>query len=375
MAENTVPITIRAGSCHVLYAFDIGLAVDLAECPGRVASLGRTTLSGRNRRAPRYFGFDPAPLTIVQESDPPPLGPYQVSRNVSLTFYDFGALSIDYEIPFASDLAGLRALSVELAENETLARDARQRARALLHGLGDAVEHPILSDLTEDYAIFEVRDFSLGCPADELPQRAGPLLAQILRAETQTLSAQESADALACRIAYGNDDLTLVDWNAAMVFDRDAEDVRSVLEFANVELLELRFLDQQLDVSLDRSYELSAQPPDFLHLLTGTTARQMRRISRMQMEGAILFERVSNAPKLLGDQFLARLYRLAAQRFHVSEWNAGILRKLETLQDFYQQMHGAIATWRLEMLEWIVIILIALEMVIPICQWLFPVGR
>ena len=73
----------------------------------------------------------------------------------------------------------------------------------------------------------------------------------------------------------------------------------------------------------------------------GLGARTMRQISRMQLEGAILFERVSNAPKLLGDQFLARVYRLAAQRFHLSEWNASILRKLDTIEDFYQQMHTA----------------------------------
>jgi hypothetical protein len=41
--------------------------------------------------------------------------------------------------------------------------------------------------------------------------------------------------------------MTIVDWDAAFVLDPDPEDVRAVLEFANVQLLEMRWLDLQLD--------------------------------------------------------------------------------------------------------------------------------
>jgi len=50
------------------------------------------------------------------------------------------------------------------------------------------------------------------------------------------------------------------------------------------------------------------------------------------------FEGVNNALKLLGDQYLARLYRLVAQRFHLVEWDGSILRKLETLEGIYQKI-------------------------------------
>lgn len=39
---------------------------------------------------------------------------------------------------------------------------------------------------------------------------------------------------------------SLKDWHAALLFDREADDVRAVLEFANVELLELPYLDEKL---------------------------------------------------------------------------------------------------------------------------------
>jgi hypothetical protein len=301
---------------------------------------------------------------MLQEAALPAVGAYAVSPSVSLTFYDFGAVSISYEIGFSGNLEEVRALSIEIEKNEALRNDSRRRAGDIMRVLGDAIDHPLVAAPVEDYSIFEIKDFSLSCPTGELPKRAAGILAQIMRAEPQALSEQESSDSLSCCITYGLDDITLIDWNAAMIFDRDADDVSAVLEFANVELLELRFLDYQLDGSLDRSYELTSRPHSLKRWLPGWTARSIKKISLMQLEGAILFERVSNAPKLLGDQFLARVYRLAAQRFHVSEWNASILRKLDTIEDFYQQIHSRAAGQRLELLEWIIIILILIEVIL-----------
>jgi hypothetical protein len=45
----------------------------------------------------------------------------------------------------------------------------------------------------------------------------------------------------------------------------------------------------------------------------------LHRVAQMQVDSAMLFEGVNNALKLLGDQYLARVYRLASQRFHLEE--------------------------------------------------------
>ena len=95
---------------------------------------------------------------------------------------------------------------------------------------------------------------------DDLCTRYAQDIAQILRAETQPLSQQEVMDALAYRLSFGVDDVTIVDWNAGLLVDREGDDVRTVLEFANVELLELRYLDRSLDDALDRSYQALTLP-------------------------------------------------------------------------------------------------------------------
>jgi uncharacterized Rmd1/YagE family protein len=74
---------------------------------------------------------------------------------------------------------------------------------------------------------------------------------------------------------------------------------------------------------------------------------------------------VNNALKLLGDQYLARLYRAATERFHLAEWDNAIIRKLETLDSIYGKISDRVASQRMEALEWIVIILIAVEIALP----------
>jgi uncharacterized Rmd1/YagE family protein len=75
---------------------------------------------------------------------------------------------------------------------------------------------------------------------------------------------------------------------------------------------------------------------------------------------------VSNALKLVGDQYLARLYRMAAQRMRLSEWDQSIARKLQTAESIYQKLSDQASTVRLEVLEWIIIVLIAVSILLAL---------
>jgi hypothetical protein len=123
----------------------------------------------------------------------------------------------------------------------------------------------------------------------------------------------------------------------------------------------MRLLDDRLDRSLDRCYEAVSSPGrlPFVPL-------DVRRIGRMQVDGALLHERVRNALKLVGDQYLARLYRLAGSRFHLTEWQASIQRKLEAIESVYEKLFSRASTQRLEFLEWMIVLLILFEIVLSL---------
>ncbi len=357
-----------SGLCHAMFAHDVGSAIDLDHAESLAAHASgiegeaRPTLR-RARREPRSFEFTPAPLRVLLPGPPLNIHGHTTRGEVEAVIFDFGALSLTYRIPFDGPLDQLLALSEGLCENDDLLADTRRRVNALVSVLAPAITKPVILDMVEDYFVFEVRPADAHKPLSSLFPQQGRNLARILRAESRELSDQEESDALAARVSYGREDATLVDWNAAIVVDQAAEDTLAILEFVNVELLEMRLLDDRLDHALDEAYQAMADPPPGLRRRLGFAqgSRGLRRIAQLQVDSAALFEGVNNALKVVGDQFLARLYRAASQRMRLPEWDASILRKLGALESLYTKASDRQTTRRMEVLEWIIILLIAFE--------------
>jgi hypothetical protein len=358
-------LRIEKGRCLALFAYDVALSIDLDKCDSRITALKQRAQLKQSRRAPRYIEYTPAPLRVSTTAAPVEVAKFHTTSNVDLVIFDFGSVSVTYTIPLKCDLDDLVRLSDALYDNAALLGDSRRQVETLLAGLQDAVSQRHSEMRAETYSIFQIEEVAPHRPTDELYANHRHVIAQILRAETSTLSAQEVDDATSARVSFGADDLALIDWNGAVLFDRDANDVIAVLEFANVELLEMCWLDQQLDRALDEAYEALNRRSWRRNWLPGKSGADLRRVARLQVDSALLFEGVNNTLKLVGDQYLARAYRLISARLHLDEWDTGILRKLTSLESIYQKMSDVAATWRLELLEWIIIILIAVSIVIP----------
>jgi hypothetical protein len=357
-------LSIVGGTCYSIFVYDIAFAIDLNQAERQIRSATRETIRHK-RRAPQYFEYTPAPLRVNQGFEPVRINEtFSTDPQVELVVYDFGAVSVIYRISISGDSSRLLSLGEALYENQQLLTDSRLRVESVLKVIQSAASKVNISNFVEDYVIFQVDGFSDTVTTEELTTRYAAHIAQILRAETRELSTDEVQDAMSHRISFGKDDVTIVDWNAALVVDKEADDVLTVLEFANVELLEMRFLDQRLDDALGQAHErLSIRASKWFQFHSRPS--DLRVISQWQVDSAILFEGVNNVLKLLGDQYLARLYRLAAQRFHLTEWDASILRKLETLESIYQKISDQVVSRRMEVLEWIIIVLIAISIILP----------
>ena len=356
------PLIINKGTCYAVFAYDIGWSIDLEDVNRRITADRERSRLRHKTRAPQYFEYRPAPLRLMQEGGSLLVGQYQSSPTVEVMVYDFGAVTITYRFTLDGPFENLLELSESLYENEPLLTESRKRVEQLVQAIHSSIERPKIAKEVEDYIIFSVESYSSG----ELPPPWASReteLAQVLRGERTPLSDQEIQDATACRISYGVRDAALIDWHSAVLFGTDMDDVRAVLEFANVELLEMRMLDEQLDTALNQGYEALARKPGLLPL-PGSHDRDTTHIAQLQVDGALLFERVTNTLKLLGDQYLARVYRLASQRFHLEAWDASILRKLETLESIYGKMADRATIRRMEVLEWIIIVLIAISIAV-----------
>lgn len=356
--RSKVPF-LQKGVCYVTFAFELGLSIKLDQATESVKEqeVERTKLR-RNRRAPKYFDYDPPPLRIFQHGQQINLGKFFTKAQTELTIFDFGACSVTYQIEIEGPIAHLIELGEVLYDNTFLQADAQLRVEQMLEQLRHTVVRPVTTDSIEDYIVYHFEQFDGNAPIETLLQEGAQDFASLLRVERDNLGLEEIREALNTRTSYGTEDCVVVDWNGALFFGDNVEDVRAVLEFCNVEFMEMRFLDEQLDDQLEQAYAVL------------TTKKKgdsnLSKVARLQVDSALLYEAVENALKLLGDQYLARVYSLASKKFHLSEWNSSIRRKLDTLDSIYQKLSDQSAQRRSEVLEWIIVVLILLEVAITV---------
>jgi hypothetical protein len=353
---------LRKGVCYVMFAFELGLSVKLEMAAQKLKQDVERTKFRRNRRAPKYFDYDPPPLRIVQHGQQINTGKFFTRPQAELTLFDFGGCSVSYQIDIAGPMSHLIELSEVLYDNAFLLEDARERVKQLMEEIGDCISRPNLNESVEDFVVYHLEDFEGQPNISSLLDQGNREFASLLRAERDELGEEEIHDALSTRTTYGAKDCAVIDWNGALFFGQNVDDVRAVLEFCNVEFLEMRFLDEQLDDYLEEAYAV----------LTTKNKRgggaDLSKVARLQVDSALLYEAVENALKLLGDQYLARVYSLASGKFHLSEWNSSIRRKLDTLDSIYQKLSDRASQKRSEAMEWTIIGLILIEVLMGLWE-------
>ncbi len=359
------------GKLNVFVAFDWGEEIDLVQAKQQGA--GVVLDMARRPRTPASIAYHRPPLRF-------PLGPVAISmpgldgtpiRSAEATVFDFGGVSVALSLPFSSTRAGVADLAARIAEPPVAAgivRTAREVMEPLFHKLKPAITKPDWPEsLWEEYFVFQF-DSGAGLDPAALLSRDGAWLAGLVRLEDEPLCDEEVAEALKLRLRYGQSDLFLPDWAAAVLIDREAESAETLqaVEFANLQLLEYRHIDARLDAVLARADELLRGGSRSWPLFGPNSA--MREAGELKVEANGLFERTGNVLKLVGDQYISRLYRLLATRLHLPEWERGIQRKLEVLEGIYEVISDHAAHFRSEFLEVLVVLLIVTEIIISLVK-------
>ena len=161
-------------------------------------------------------------------------------------------------------------------------------------------------------------------------------------------------------------DLKSVKYGSIVVFTKPRPNL-DILEFATSQLLELRYYDGLFEAQLARVYDhLAAARTRRLSAFSTPYRRLGREMTLRYVEQSEFAERVDNALKVIGDFYLARVYRSAVRRFHIAEWRDSVKGKQQLLAQAYELVRGEIESRRSTVLELVVIFLILLELVMAI---------
>lgn len=346
------------GSVLVLIQFDICEEIHLDQL--------RQIFGARTQEQPAFK--HPAP-GYVRYKRPPvveTIEPLVLDSGERLTgqlkYYDYGVLSVVLELPFSGDWDTLVQLSSRWVWDVDFERYASRIAREKLKRAYPALVKPYSQWLSEDYFIFHVREMAGGPSAAELCHRDGAHIAQIVRGETAQLSEGERNEILQSRISYYPNDLTVIGWNAAFLYDTEvgADTAIQLLEYANSQLLEFRHYDELLTGELESVYDAADKGTGLF--ARWRLARAARKLHTVLLDVTELTEHADNAIKFLSDMFSARLYKLAAAKIGVPDYKDLVTQKLDTAEDLYRYMVDQFNQSRAFFLELMVVIILIVEL-------------
>jgi hypothetical protein len=352
------------GSVLVLIQFDVCEEINLDAL--RDIFGARRQEASFKHPAPGYVRFERAP--VVEPVEPLMLESGE-RLDVQIKYYDYGVLSVVFELPFSGDWDTLVRLASRWVWDtdftsfaQKIVKQKIERARPALVKLYDSWLH-------EDYFVFHVRDIAGNPSAAELLSTQGGRIAQIVRGENVPLSDGEQQEIMQSKISYYPNDLAVISWNGAFLYDSaaGAETVIQLLEYANSQLLEFRHYDELLTRELQSVY-------DFMDKGSGIwarwrTARRATRLHTVLLDVDELTERADNAIKFLSDMFSARLYKVAASKIGVTDYKNLVNQKVHTAEELYRFMVEQFHQSRAFVLELMVVIILIIDLI-----WLFK-GR
>ena len=234
----------------------------------------------------------------------------------------------------------------------------REKIQQALQSRYIPVEHR-QSGLFEEYTILLVGEVN-GAPDKWIDKNAIDI-ARFIRSQRETLDKTEIAEILVSRTRYSDTELTLVDWEGAVIFSPkgDYQSDIVLLKIGNYQLLRYRMLDHSIEGLLDKInesfFENKRRPR--------ATRGLIRKIAEHKLEVMLDFERTEQTLLLIGDWYTAKLYEAIQSEFYLKDWKESVRSKLDNLENIVQTIKDNLSiSWenlmdQIQLLLWMILLL------------------
>jgi hypothetical protein len=355
---------VKRGSIMVYRLFDVAEEIELT----KVESLLRGFRGQDKFKVPKFIDralvMSQPPLAFSLGEQILEMDGGEVKAELIAKIRDFGVISLIYNIPIPSgtDWTKLVETAAEIEEGAEIDERAEKFLPQLLDQLRPALVKPTNSKFFEDYVIYFIEEFEDQIKMSDFAKHVD--IPALLMAEHEVKLSEASKRSVMENIhQYGEVDLVVLEWNAALVIEPSgARELPDLLEFAVSHLLEMRYYDDLLDTKLKVLYddiEKKRRRP-----IWSTRFDQVYEdASARYIEFSEFIERVENSLKVVGDFYLATVYRSATRKFRLVDWQSAVTRKMNILGQVSSLLQGEVNNKRSHWLEIIIILLIAYEIV------------
>ncbi len=347
------------GKIFVYRVFDIGQDVKLQAIQEKFLA-EKAPKRFQLAKSGRAMIINNAPLALTIETGKLEMNGVSFEYEASAKIWHFGAVSINlqFSIPSTSNWNHLIELGAAFENDLKLHQLAQQLASQLVQRI-DAAREPNWETF-EDYTIYFFKSLP-GCESNASQILQNYDVARLILSEThEVISEQLKKGICESAIQYGQSDIAIVNWNSALIVEPSGSlDIPDTIEFALTQLLEMRYYDDVLDQKLASLYE--ALEEKTFGIWQTYTEKLAREAARKYLEISETVESVENSLKVVGDFYLAQIFRAASNRFRFNDWRESVNQKLTNLAEISKLVNAHINERRNQLLEIIIIILIAVE--------------
>ncbi|NOY64360.1 MAG: hypothetical protein GXO97_03025 [Nitrospirae bacterium] len=357
---------IKKGKVIIYRIYDVASEIDLS----LIEELAKEGV--RRLRLSRYpymkaLEFTNPPVSLDLKGFEKELQGINFKVSIVAKAYDFGVISLAFNFPVSSiSFSDLERIARALDTDESIDSIAIGYINHLIKSFSRAMTEPEIKEtVLEDYMIFYIEELSEMISADEFLKLYDP--SRLLLYEDKPLSEYAKEETLKHRFSYYPDDLVILHLDNALIIDpRGDHDIVDILEFANAQILELRYYDSVLDKELQRIYnELSSRGGISIFKI-----REYERLARNLTETVTdlteVTEKINNALKVTEDVYYAKIYQTAMMLFRSQDWESSINEKLSIVSNTYKMIYDEISTKRGHILELGIFLLIVLEILLAI---------
>ncbi len=215
------------------------------------------------------------------------------------------------------------------------------------------------SGLFEEYTILMVNKTK--STPDKWIEKNALAISKFIRSQREVFEKTEMQEILSSRARYSASELTLVDWEGAVIIapNDDFQSDIVLLKIGNYQLLRYRMLDISIEDLLDKineSFFLNKRRPR-------ATRGMIRQIAEHKLEVMLNFERVEQNLLFIGDWYTTKLYETIHNEFYLKDWKESVKTKLDNLENIVQTIQENFALSfetlmeRLQMLGWVLLLI------------------
>jgi hypothetical protein len=226
--------------------------------------------------------------------------------------------------------------------------------------------------LFEEYSVL-LMDDAKPTP-DKWLEKNARALARFIRSQRDVFEEIEINEILSSRTRYSAKELTLVDWEGAVIIapNGDYQSDIALLKIGNYQLLRYRMLDKTIEDLLDKINESFFQN----RRRPRATRGLIRQIAEHKLEVMLDFERAEQSLLLIGDWYTAKLYESIHNEFYLKDWKESVKTKLDNLENIVQTIQENFTLSfeslmeRLQMLGWVILLVGYIYLYLLDAKWI-----